>query len=110
MKDCIKIYEAELASIREAGTYKDERIITTPQRSRIDTTAAPGVLNMCANNYLGLADNPEIIAAPRCLRPLGLWPFLRALHLRHPADPQGAGSQAGGFPQDGGRHPLLFLL
>ena len=35
MKDCIKIYEAELASIREAGTYKDERIITTPQRSRI---------------------------------------------------------------------------
>ena len=65
MKDCIKIYEAELASIREAGTYKDERIITTPQRSRIDTTAAPGVLNMCANNYLGLADNPEIIAAAK---------------------------------------------
>ena len=42
MKDCIKIYEAELASIREAGTYKDERIITTPQRSRIDTRPLPG--------------------------------------------------------------------
>lgn len=65
MKDCIKRYEAELASIREAGTYKEERVITTPQRARIDTTAAPGVLNMCANNYLGLADNREIIAAAK---------------------------------------------
>ncbi|MEA4970203.1 MAG: glycine C-acetyltransferase [Candidatus Pelethousia sp.] len=65
MKDCIKIYEGQLASIREAGTYKDERIITTPQRARIDTTAAKGVLNMCANNYLGLADNPQIIDAAK---------------------------------------------
>ncbi len=65
MKDCIKIYEGQLASIREAGTYKDERVITTPQRARIDTTAAKGVLNMCANNYLGLADNPKIIDAAK---------------------------------------------
>ncbi len=65
MKDCIKFYEAELAAIQEAGTYKDERIITTPQRSRIDTTAAQGVLNMCANNYLGLADDPRVIAAAK---------------------------------------------
>ncbi len=65
MKDCIKIYEGQLASIREAGTYKDERVITTPQRARIDTTAAKGVLNMCANNYLGLADNPQIIDAAK---------------------------------------------
>ncbi len=65
MKDCIKIYQDQLASIREAGTYKDERVITTPQRARIDTTAAKGVLNMCANNYLGLADNPQIIEAAK---------------------------------------------
>ena len=65
MKDCIKIYETELASIKEAGTYKNERIITTPQRARIDTTATSSVLNMCANNYLGLADNPKIIAAAK---------------------------------------------
>ena len=38
MKDALRFYEAELNAIREAGTYKDERIITTPQRSRIDTT------------------------------------------------------------------------
>ena len=65
MKEALKRYEAELESIREAGTYKDERIITTPQRSRIDTTRAKGVVNMCANNYLGLSDNPRLIAAAK---------------------------------------------
>ncbi len=65
MKEALKRYEAELESIREAGTYKDERIITTPQRSRIDTTKAKGVVNMCANNYLGLSDNPRLIAAAK---------------------------------------------
>ena len=43
MKTAYESYRAELAAIREAGTYKDERIITTPQQSRIDTTAARGV-------------------------------------------------------------------
>ena len=65
MKDALRFYEAELNAIREAGTYKDERIITTPQRSRIDTTKADGVLNLCANNYLGLADSAELIAAAK---------------------------------------------
>jgi glycine C-acetyltransferase len=52
MKKAYSIYQEQLDAIREAGTYKDERIITTPQRSRIDTTKALGVVNMCANNYL----------------------------------------------------------
>lgn len=65
MKQAYEIFRNELASIREAGTYKDERIITTPQRARIDTTAKNGVLNMCANNYLGLSNNPDIIAAAK---------------------------------------------
>lgn len=65
MKDSIKFYEAQLADIREAGTYKEERIITTPQRARIDTTAAKGVLNLCANNYLGLSSNAQLIAAAK---------------------------------------------
>ena len=65
MKDALRFYEAELAAIREAGTYKDERIITTPQRSRIDTTKANGVLNLCANNYLGLSDNSRLINAAK---------------------------------------------
>ena len=65
MKDALKKYEQELAAIREAGTYKEERIITTPQRSRIDTTTSSRVVNMCANNYLGLSDSPELIAAAK---------------------------------------------
>ena len=65
MKKAIDIYKQQLEEIREAGTYKNERIITTPQRSRIDTTTSREVLNMCANNYLGLADNPEIIQAAK---------------------------------------------
>ena len=65
MKQAYTFYREQLDAIREAGTYKEERIITTPQRSRIDTTKAKGVVNMCANNYLGLSDNPELIAAAK---------------------------------------------
>ena len=65
MKEALKRFESELAGIREAGTYKDERIITTPQRNRIDTTRTNGVINMCANNYLGLSDNPRLIEAAK---------------------------------------------
>ena len=65
MKKAYGYYQDELSAIREAGTYKDERIIITPQRSRIDTTLAKGVVNMCANNYLGLSDNPDLIAAAK---------------------------------------------
>ena len=65
MKQAYSIYREQLEAIREAGTYKEERIITTPQKSRIDTTKAKGVVNMCANNYLGLSDNPDLIAAAK---------------------------------------------
>ena len=65
MKKAYSIYREQLDAIRDAGTYKEERIITTPQRSRIDTTKAKGVVNMCANNYLGLSDNPDLIAAAK---------------------------------------------
>lgn len=60
--DAADIYERELAGIREAGLYKGERIITTPQGARI---AAGGdeVLNFCANNYLGLSSHPDIARA-----------------------------------------------
>ncbi|MDD2494996.1 MAG: glycine C-acetyltransferase [Tissierellia bacterium] len=60
-----KYYSDILNDIKESGLWKDERIITTPQRSLINTTKVDGVLNMCANNYLGLADNPEIIEAAK---------------------------------------------
>ena len=55
--------EAILAEIRAAGLYKEERVITTPQRVRIAVQGGREVLNFCANNYLGLADHPEVIAA-----------------------------------------------
>lgn len=64
-KEALSFYRSEVEGIKEAGTYHDERIITTPQGGRIDTTVAKGVVNMCANNYLGLADDPRLIAAAK---------------------------------------------
>ena len=64
-KTALQAFEAELNAIREAGTWREERVITTPQRSRIDTTQKNGVVNMCANNYLGLSNNPDLIAAAK---------------------------------------------
>ena len=55
----------ELEAIREQGLYKDERIITTPQSAQIRTDDGREVLNFCANNYLGLADHPALIAAAK---------------------------------------------
>ena len=65
MKEALQFFQNELESIRTAGTFKEERIITTPQKARIDTTKAHGVLNMCANNYLGLSDHPALIEAAK---------------------------------------------
>jgi glycine C-acetyltransferase len=58
-------FTAELDSIREQGLYKIERIIQTPQSATIKTSDGREVLNFCANNYLGLADNAEIIKAAK---------------------------------------------
>jgi glycine C-acetyltransferase len=55
----------ELEQIEADGLYKRERSITTPQRVEIETLEGGHVLNFCANNYLGLADHPDIIAAAR---------------------------------------------
>ena len=56
---------ATLAEIAARGLFKHERIISSPQGNRIATDDGQEVLNFCANNYLGLADHPEIIAAAR---------------------------------------------
>ena len=52
--------QSQLASIREAGTYKHERLLSTPQGTVVRTSDGEPVLNMCANNYLGLAQHPKI--------------------------------------------------
>ena len=54
-----------LDDIREAGLYKNERVIITPQSSAIQVEGGKDVINFCANNYLGLADNPELIQAAK---------------------------------------------
>ncbi|MEG0895411.1 MAG: glycine C-acetyltransferase [Oscillospiraceae bacterium] len=64
-KSALAIYAKELENIKEAGLWKGERVITTPQGAHIKTTAGLNVINMCANNYLGLGDNKEIIEAAK---------------------------------------------
>jgi glycine C-acetyltransferase len=57
--------QAQLSAIRSAGTYKAERRIQTPQGTRVRVDDGPPVLNLCANNYLGLAQHPEVKRAAR---------------------------------------------
>ena len=56
--------EQELQSIKDAGLYKTERVICSPQSAEIEVAGKP-CLNFCANNYLGLSDNPRLIEAAK---------------------------------------------
>lgn len=60
-----KYLQEELKSIEEAGLYKRERVICSPQSAEITLADGSRALNFCANNYLGLADNPRLIAAAK---------------------------------------------
>ncbi|WP_294069747.1 glycine C-acetyltransferase [Proteiniphilum sp. UBA1028] len=60
-----QLLQAELKAIEEAGLYKNERVIVTPQRAEIKVQSGQQVLNFCANNYLGLSDHPRLIAAAK---------------------------------------------
>ena len=53
----------ELEALHAQGLYKDERVITSPQGARVEVAGGAQVLNFCANNYLGLASHPEVLAA-----------------------------------------------
>ena len=57
--------EAELQAIRDAGLSKDERVLVTPQGARVAVAGGREVVNFCANNYLGLANDPRVIEAAR---------------------------------------------
>src|SRR3954469_15183967 len=65
--------QKSLAEISAAGLTKSERVLITPQNPHLSTTARPDLINFCANNYLGMADNPEILAAARAA--LDRWGF-----------------------------------
>ena len=53
----------QLDEIRKAGLFKGERVLSSPQRAHVGVQGRAEVLNMCANNYLGLADHPEVVQA-----------------------------------------------
>ena len=63
----------ELGGIEAAGLFKNERVIMTPQDSHVRVGSGPEVLNLCANNYLGLAEHPAVLAAARAA--LDEWGF-----------------------------------
>lgn len=60
-----KHLQNELAAIQEAGLYKNEHIIVTPQKAEVKVKSGQEVLNFCANNYLGLSNNPQLIDAAK---------------------------------------------
>ncbi len=64
MHDALKAHLAQqLDAIKSAGLWKGERVLTTPQDAHVGVQGRTTVLNMCANNYLGLADHPEVVKA-----------------------------------------------
>lgn len=66
MYDRVQTYlQEELNGIKEAGLFKNERVITSPQGAEIKVSSGAEVLNFCANNYLGLSNNPKLIAAAK---------------------------------------------
>lgn len=64
-KDFQQHLQKELQSIQDAGLYKNERIIVSPQKAAIQVSTGQEVLNFCANNYLGLSDSPQLINAAK---------------------------------------------
>ena len=61
--EALNFYRSEVEKIKADGLFKGERVITSPQSSKITVTGGEKMINMCANNYLGLADSKELIDA-----------------------------------------------
>ena len=64
-KSAVKIWQGTIKEIKDSGLWKDERVITTQQASKIDTTKTKDLINMCANNYLGLSNSPVLTQAAK---------------------------------------------
>ena len=101
----------ELANIKAAGLYKNERIITTPQRADIKVNAGSDVLNFCANNYLGLSDNQRLIkAAKRSYGHTRIRHVIRTFHLWDTGSAQTTGSRYLRLFQDRRYDPVRCML
>src|SRR5437899_13106353 len=74
MHDAFRAHlDGQLAAIRAAGTYKGERVINTPQGTTVRVVDGQPVLNLCANNYLGLAQHPAVAKAGK--EAVGRWGY-----------------------------------
>lgn len=65
VKDFLAQLQTQLGELKKTGLYKEERIITSPQQSNITIEGGRKVLNFCSNNYLGLANHPDLIASAK---------------------------------------------
>lgn len=71
--ETLDYYKSELRKIKDSGLWKEERIISSQQSAKIDLVGRENILNMCSNNYLGLSNHPELIAAAK--ESLDRWGF-----------------------------------
>ena len=102
--------QSTLDEIRSAGLYKAERQLASPQSAHV-SAGGRDVLNFCANNYLGLADHPSVVAAAKAA--LDEWGFgmaSRAFHLRHADAAHRTRGAAVGVPRHRGDDPVLVVL
>ena len=99
-----------LAEIKEAGLYKEERIIESPQSAAIEVKGKE-VLNFCANNYLGLSNHPRLIeGAKKMMDKRGIWHVLCSFYLWNAGQPQGAWGGYLRLLQDRRYYSLCCLL
>ena len=102
---------AQTDELKATGLFKPERVLGSPQQPVVTLADGRELINLCANNYLGLANHPAIREAAHGRdRPLRLWHGLGALHLRHAGGAQGTRGAAERVPGRGRRDPLFVVL
>lgn len=107
--DFYKQLTSNLETARAEGLFKEERIITSAQQADI-TVGDSHVINFCANNYLGLANHPELIAAAKSGMDSHGFGMASVRFICGTRDTHKQLEEAGRFPRYGRRDPLLLLF